>query len=187
MSAAFDLLWPFAPIVGSLALQAPVLRGDLLAPLARPIDGGATFRGRRVLGDNKTWRGALVMFSGAVLAALVLSHSARYWSGVPDEIRRAGPLVFGALVGLGTVLAELPNSFLKRQIGIEPGRQRRSPLGVAITIFDQGDFVLGVWACLTPLVVLPARQVALAFGAVVALHLVVNVIGYLIGARKTLL
>jgi hypothetical protein len=185
MPSAFELLWPFAPILGSLILQAPVLRHDFLPRLARPLDGGATWRGRRLLGDNKTWRGALVMFTGALLAALVLSRMQSYWPRVPPEVRRPGPLPFGALVGLGTVLAELPNSFLKRQLGIDPGQQRRSVAGLLLAILDQGDFVLGVWLCLSPLVRLPIGRVALAFGAVVVLHLGVNVIGYLMRARKT--
>ena len=46
--------------------HAPVLRYDLLRSLKRPLDGGATIRGRRVFGDNKTWRGAIVMFAGTV-------------------------------------------------------------------------------------------------------------------------
>ncbi len=51
----------FLPLLGSLMLHAPVLRFNLLRCLKQPIDGGRTFRGRRVFGDNKTWRGALAV------------------------------------------------------------------------------------------------------------------------------
>jgi hypothetical protein len=47
-------LWLFLAVLGAPLLHAPVLTWDLLRPLKRPLDGGATFRGRRVLGDNKT-------------------------------------------------------------------------------------------------------------------------------------
>jgi len=91
----------------------------------------------------------------------------------------------GALVGLGVVLGELPNSFLKRRLDIEPGTQRRSAGGVAMVVFDQADLVPGVWLCLAPVYVLPVGTAAVAFAAVTAVHLVINVIGYAIGARTS--
>ena len=57
-------LWLFLPVLGAPLLHAPVLRWDLLPALGRPLDGGAHVGGRRILGDNKTWRGALCMTAG---------------------------------------------------------------------------------------------------------------------------
>jgi hypothetical protein len=42
-----------------------------------------------------------------------------------------------------------------------------------------------VWVMLMPIWVIPPGQVALAFVVVVAVHAVVNVIGYAIGARTS--
>ena len=64
---------------------------------------------------------------------------------------RAHPLAFALLLGLGFVVGELLNSFVKRHLDIRPGTQRRSPLGIALSIFDQADFVPGVWLTLSPL------------------------------------
>lgn len=175
----------FAPVLGAFVAQAPVMRYDLLRGLKRPLDGGAVFRGRRVLGDNKTWRGALVMLAGIVLAALLLSRWDAYWSWVPREVRDAGPLVFGLLVGLGAVLGELPNSFLKRRLAIAPGGRRRTPLGIALIVYDQGDFVPGIVIALAPLWVMPLDVAVVGFALVVAVHLAINVIGHAIGARET--
>lgn len=177
-------LWVFLPVLGAYLAHAPVLRFDLLPALVRPLDGGATLRGRRVLGDNKTWRGALTMFAGVLAATVLLSRAAAYWSRLPDEIRAAGPWTFGILLALGVVLGELPNSFLKRQLDIAPGGRRASPVGVALAIFDQGDFVLGVWLLLAPVWRMTAGQALLAFAAVVVAHLAINVIGFAIGARR---
>jgi hypothetical protein len=47
-------LWVFLPVLGAYLAHAPVLRFDLLPSLKCPLDGGATFRGRRLLGDNKS-------------------------------------------------------------------------------------------------------------------------------------
>jgi hypothetical protein len=56
-------LLTFVPVLGAPLAHAPVLRFDLLKPLKRPIDGGRTLNGRRLLGDNKTWRGAPVLLA----------------------------------------------------------------------------------------------------------------------------
>jgi CDP-2,3-bis-(O-geranylgeranyl)-sn-glycerol synthase len=175
----------FLPLLGSLVLHAPVLRFDLLRSLRHPIDGGRTFRGRRVFGDNKTWRGALVMVSGTVLATILLSRIQPYWARLPMPIQAAGPWKLGLLLGSGAVLGELPNSFIKRQLGVAPGAHASSLRGALLAIYDQGDFVPVVWAMLAPVWFIPPAHAALAFVVVVALHALVNVIGYAIGARTS--
>ena len=182
-----DAPWLFLPLVGSLIAHLPVLRFDLLPSLKRPVDGGTTLRGRRLLGDNKTWRGMLAMSTGVLAATLLLSRWPWYWSKLPDEVRAAGPLVFGALAGLGTVLAELPGSLVKRQLDIAPGDQRRSPAGLLLSIWDQGDFVPGVWLLLLPVWRMPLAQLATSFAVVAACHLALSVAGYALGVRRTIL
>ena len=177
-------LWVFVPVLGAAILHAPVLTFDLFRPLKRPLDFGATFRGRRVFGDNKTGRGALFMTAGVVAAAVLLSLWPWYWHKLPDGIQDAGPWLYGLLLGVSVVVGELPNSFLKRQLGIQPGAQRRGPLGVAISIFDQADFVLVAWVLLLPLWTMSVGQAAIVFAVVAAVHMVINLIGYAIGARS---
>ena len=178
-------LWLFLAVLGAPLLHAPVLRWDLLPSLKRPLDGGATLGGRRLLGDNKTWRGALCMTAGVVLATLVLWQWDWWRDQLPSAIDESEPLLVGLLIGLGTVGGELPNSFLKRRLDIAPGTQRRTAGGLALIALDQGDLVLGVWLCLAPVYVLPVATAAVAFVAVTAVHLVINVIGYAIGARSS--
>lgn len=171
----------FLPVLGGALAHAPVLALDLLKPLKRPLDGAAEVRGRRLFGDNKTWRGAVVVVVGVVVATLLLSLWPWWWDRLPDGIRDAGPLLYGVLLGLGVVLGELPNSFLKRQLGVAPGAQS----SLALTIYDQADFVLAVWVLLLPLWAMAWWQAAFVFAVVTAVHLVINVIGYAIGARET--
>jgi CDP-2,3-bis-(O-geranylgeranyl)-sn-glycerol synthase len=178
-------LWVFVPVLGAPLLHAPVLTWDLLPALRRPLDGGATLRGRRLLGDNKTWRGAIVMVAGVVAATALLSLWPWYWHHLPGGIRAAGPWAFGALLGVGTVLGELPNSFLKRQLDIAPGTRRSSAPGVLLSLYDQGDFVLVVWVLLLPLWAMSPGQALVIFAVVSVLHLAINVGAYAIGARTT--
>ena len=171
-------------MLGAPLLHAPVLRFDLLRALKRPLDGGATIGGRRVLGDNKTWRGALCMTAGVVLATVVLWQWGWWRDQLPDAIADSSPLLVGLLIGLGTVGGELPNSFLKRRLDIAPGARRHGPLGVALAVLDQGDLVIGIWVALLPIWAMPVWLAAVAFAAVAAIHAAINVIGYAIGARS---
>jgi CDP-archaeol synthase len=81
------------------------------------------------------------------------------------------------------VLGELPNSFLKRRLGIAPGRQRRSPGGALFSLYDQADFVLAIWVLLLPIWTMSVAQAAIAFAVVTAVHLLINLDGYAVGAR----
>jgi len=176
-------LWLFLAVLGAPLLHAPVLRWDLLPSLRRPLDGGATLGGRRLLGDNKTWRGALCMTAGVVLATLVLWQWGWWRAQLPDAINDSAPLLVGLLIGLGTVGGEPPNSVLKRRLDIAPGQRRHSAGGVALAVLDQGDLVLGIWVALLPIWTMPVWLAAIAFAAISTIHAAINVIGYAIGAR----
>ena len=178
-----EALWIFLPVVGAPLLHGPAMRYDLLRALKAPLDGGRTLRGRRLFGDNKTWRGALLMVGGVLLATVTLSAWPWWWHRLPDHLTAGGPVPYGVLLGLGVVLGELPNSFLKRRLGIAPGTQRPTLAGRALTVLDQGDLVLGIWVLLLPLHVLSPVEVLAAYAVISAIHLAVNVLGYAVGAR----
>ncbi|MBA2506929.1 MAG: CDP-archaeol synthase, partial [Thermoleophilaceae bacterium] len=77
------------------------------------------------------------------------------------------------------VVGELPNSYAKRRLGVEPGT--RGP--AAFVLIDQFDLVPAIWILLLPVYVMPLPSLALAIVVVTAVHMVINVIGYAIGAR----
>jgi CDP-2,3-bis-(O-geranylgeranyl)-sn-glycerol synthase len=178
-------IWTFLPVLGAPLAHAPVLRFDLLEPLAKPIDGGRTLHGKRLLGDNKTWRGAVVMFAGVETAALLLHRSAAYRRRLPPAVARASPALVGALLGLAAVAGELPNSFAKRRLGVASGTRAGGPAGIALSIVDQADFVLAAWPLLAPVHRMSAREAAAVFATVAAIHVPINLVGYALGARDT--
>jgi hypothetical protein len=177
--------WAFLPALGGALAHAPVLRYDLLPSLKRPLDLGAAPGGKRLLGDNKTVRGALMMAGGTLAGALALHRLPAYRGRLPPELRAAGPLRHGALLGAAVVLGELPNSIVKRRLGIGPGERAPSPFGVVLAIHDQADFVFGAWPLLLPVWRMSARQLAEAFAVVAGVHLAVNLAGYALGARQS--
>ncbi len=112
----------FLPFLGSALLHAPVLRFDLLRVLKRPIDGGRTLNGIRLLGDNKTWRGAVVMTLGVVLATWGLSHVNAYWSRLPGAVQSTSPWWLGGILGLAGVGRRTAQQLPQAAIGHRSGR-----------------------------------------------------------------
>src|SRR5262245_51157025 len=104
-------------------LHSAWLRSSASRRLSMPIDGGATFRGRRIFGENKTIRGFVVMVPAAALMFAVLATAARIWPDIASSLwplGLGGYAALGAWAALGFMLGELPNSFVKRQLGIAP-------------------------------------------------------------------
>src|SRR5262245_59470825 len=68
------VLYLALPVMAAAAVHIVILRADLFRRLKVPIDFGTTFRGRRIFGDHKTWRGAVVMVAGSAIAMAALTH-----------------------------------------------------------------------------------------------------------------
>lgn len=140
-------------LIGALVSALPVVLGGLvhiafikrrwLSSLAkRPLDGGLTVRGRRVFGDNKTVRGALVMIAATAVAAAVCAGFVGDHAVVVEQT--ASPWWWGTLLGVGYILGELPNSFLKRQLDIAPGAPAPRGTRALFWVLDQIDCLLGI-------------------------------------------
>ena len=121
-----------------------------------------------------------MMSSGPLLATVVLCRMDWYRRRLPVD---AQPLLLGAILGFSTVVGELPNSFLKRQLDIAPGAQRNA----ALSVLDQADFVLTAWALLRPVYRMSPRETAEVFAIVAAVHVPINVIGRVLGVRTSAL
>lgn len=124
------------------------------------------------------------MTGATALAAVTLARVPAYRRRLPEPIAEANPLVVGGLLGLALWVGELPNSFIKRRIGIPPGEQLRSPVGLVFSIVDQADWVPIAVLVIRPIWKISPRETASVFGLAVAFHIPINLIGYAIGARE---
>lgn len=146
-----------------------------------PIDSGRSFRGKRILGNNKTWRGLL----SGIIAGIATSYLLHFIyiqqkdalaPLMPIAYEEINPFVFGLLSSLGALCGDAVESFAKRQINIPPGSSWFP--------FDQIDYIIGgiiftAWyAPLTPYLYLLAVCVAFLE------HIVVSYIGYIVGLKK---
>jgi CDP-2,3-bis-(O-geranylgeranyl)-sn-glycerol synthase len=168
-------LWAMLPAY--VPNNAAVLAGG-----GRPIDGGRTWDGKRVLGDGKTWRGTL---AGTVVGtALALALNAV--NGAANDVLGIAslpefPLLAAVGLALGAMLGDIGASFLKRRTG----RER----GAAFPGLDQLDFVVGAlllaavadFGWFTETFTVPVIVAILV--ATPLLHVVTNAIAYWLGLK----
>ena len=126
---------------------------------AIPLDGGRTFRGRRLLGANKTLRGFVIMVPATGVSFAVL---AGVLGGLPSgpaglwPISSADYALLGTWAGFGFMLGELPNSFVKRQFGVAPGHAAKGVYtGPLFLMLDRVDSILGMLLALAIVVPVP--------------------------------
>lgn len=122
--------------------------------LAIPLDGGRLFRGRPILGENKTLRGFVVMIPAAALAFAAIAALISLPQALPPatlwQLTPTGYAALGAWAGFGFMAGELPNSFVKRQLGILPGQAPASRFTKAICFtIDHVDSIVGMLAAVT--------------------------------------
>ncbi|WP_207587426.1 CDP-2,3-bis-(O-geranylgeranyl)-sn-glycerol synthase [Halomontanus rarus] len=153
----------------------------VLAGGGRPIDGGRTWNGKRILGDGKTWRGTAVGTAiGAALALALNAIAGDVGSALGVDLPTFPYSVVVALP-FGAMLGDITASFLKRRTG----RER----GAAFPGVDQLDFV--VVSLLLAFLVAPEwflETFTLAVIAVIViitpvLHVGTNVIAYRLGFK----
>lgn len=174
--------------MGIVALaHGVVLKYELFAFLKYPLDMNATFRGKRLFGENKTLRGLLMhlVFSiiGTYISGLIQDRFLVETKVFADL--RADFLLIGSILGFGMTLGELPNSFLKRQLNIQPGTRPKGNKGIFFFFLDQVDMVFGIWLFL-PFFVRPSpRMFLLHLCLFLTLHPLIARIGFLLKMRGT--
>lgn len=180
------------PLLGGALLHGLCVKHNWLAFLAQPVDRGYLVRGRRIFGRNKTFRGPVALSLGA---AVVCGLQAEVLHALPAfrqlelfDYGQVNGWGLGAAMGAASMLAELPNSFLKRQFDIGPGQAAQGVRGLLFYILDQVDLLLGVWLVLLLAVseAVTLTRVLLSLVVVFFVHQLITLIAYALGMRQTL-
>ncbi len=174
-------------LLKSLFFALPIFAGNIAPVLVKrvrflsaPIDGGRFFRGQRILGDHKTWRGLisgvlLGAFTGLIQAVLFARFEViREISVVEYHLSFA--VILGAIMGFGALAGDAVKSFFKRRAGL--------PSGSSWPLYDQLDFIIG-GLLFAALLVNPGLDVILIlFFVTPFLHLFTNMLSYAIGLKE---
>ncbi len=137
------------------------------------MDFGKNFTdGKRIFGNNKTFRG--FFFGWAVGFGVGLAEGLVF--GFENY-----PLLFALLIPLGALLGDLTGAFIKRRLSIAPGG--------LLPVVDQIDFVVGAVVIALPLALV--GWLGLSWQVVVAIliitppiHLVTNFLAYMLKLKK---
>ena len=167
----------FLPLFLGFVAHGVCIRFGVLRALATPLDHGATWRGRRLFGENKTFRGILCVAAGTAVGFILI--------GPPPFRGSARGLVLGLAVGAAAMLAELPNSALKRQVGVAPGAQVAGARGAFFHVLDQVDVVIGGWLVLSLVVAPTPGRILGSLLFVYCGHQLITLAGYALGMRAT--
>jgi CDP-diglyceride synthetase len=152
------------------------VKADVLSYFKKPIH-------QRWFGQNKTWRGFLIMplatWPGVLLA---LSLESSLDLNAPFLLNEATWLL-ALCLGLGYCLAELPNSFMKRKLGIKEG-QVSSKYKWFFVVVDQADSAFGCMLAYLFFVNVSwgVFWITIIFGT--TLHLLLNIILYKLKIRS---
>lgn len=176
----FGILVVSSPVILAGICNMIFVKLPILDFLKTPMDAGRCFfDGKRIFGDNKTWKG----FFGMIFLSTVFGHWLQQLGSanktiaalsVVDFTRTNGALL-GAVLGLGYVLAELPNSFFKRRFDIAPGERLSGWKGIFFTFLDQADSVIGCLAALCLYFAPPLLDGILFVFLFAGLHYVLNI------------
>jgi len=158
-----------------IANATPLITRRFIFKNVRPLDLGKTFiDGKRVLGDNKSIEGFL---SGVLAGFAVGVAYALYFNNVSWAY-------YGLISGLGAMIGDVFNSFLKRRLNIKPG-------GPFIPL-DQTSFLLCAYALVKissadSIVGYTLTTYDLLIGVLIALvlHPLTNYVAYLLKIKKT--
>ena len=166
-------------------LVAPLFLGFILHGLCIRLGALRTFEmpiERNWFGENKTYRGVICVALGTAVGFVAIDTRLLSLSGGHRAMELA---LLGLLIGTAAMLAELPNSFLKRRMGIAPGAQAGGVRGVAFHVLDQIDVVFGAWVVLAWV----ARPTVGRLGGALAVmyigHQLVSLVGYWLGMRTS--
>ncbi len=149
---AFKFIFP-----AYCANAVPVLAGG-----GKRMDFGKNFvDGKRIFGNNKTFRGFFFGWAVGIGVGLVEGLVFGFQSF---------PVLFSLLVPLGALLGDLTGAFIKRRLGIAPGG--------LLPVVDQIDFVVGAILFSIPLGLISWELAVTVMLITPPIHLFTNFLAY---------
>lgn len=183
------LIYLFLPMVLAGVCNMIFMKLSLFQSLKIPMDHGMKLKdNRRIFGDNKTWKGFLgmIFFSSLWLGLFgILFRSSEFFRNMSMiDFQHINAWFWGAAWGSGYVLAELPNSFIKRRLDVEPGKNVSGIRGFVHTFVDQSDSVAGCLLVLLFFHDAPGNDFIFLFFLGTGVHYVTNLLLFFAGLKK---
>ena len=186
-----------------ITLLGPIIAGiinsifckiNVLKFLKVPMDFNRKFIDKkRIFGDNKTWKG----FFGYIIFNIIFSILVGFlWKSTKLEsynffyMNHTNTILYntliGFLLGLFYALFELPNSFLKRRLDIEPGKTIKGFKKIFFIILDLADSIFGIALVVWMFYPIGIWVYLLFILVGTVTHLLINMLLYFLHLRKNM-
>lgn len=176
----------FLIIVKMLWLMLPAYLANPAAAVSakigkqgKPIDFGKNYKGKRIFGDGKTFKG---FFTGVLFGIITAFVENQVNTSIFNNFMPVFNYISIISLPAGAMLGDLIASFFKRRLGFARGQ--------AFPLVDQLDFVFGAWIItliFTGSWFLQNFTIYIIIATLLLtpiLHLFVNMIGYKIGISR---
>ena len=175
-----SVLFLFLP--AGLANLVPPFAAIYLPKYDQPMDFGKTFKGKRILGDHKTFRGlvtGMLMAELLFLLQIYLFDTQPFFKSLSLINYDSTSIFFGLALGFGALAGDAIKSFVKRQINIVPG--------ASWFPWDQIDWVIGSLLISQFFISINLQTAGTYLLLGLVLHLIIKFIGFLIKMNKTVI
>ena len=181
------------PIIAGI-INSIFCKTKLLNKLKVPMDFNKNFIDKkRIFGDNKTWKGFFGYIFFNIIVCLLFGFIWKLFKleslnffYVYHSNTVLYNLLIGFLLGLFYAMFELPNSFIKRRLGIKEGKTTEGFKKVFFIILDQADSVFGVALVVWMFYPLGIWKYLLYIAIGIVTHLLINMLLYFFKLRKNM-
>ena len=182
----------FVPIIAGI-INSIFCKSNIFSFLKIPMDfNKKLYDNKRIFGDNKTWKGFLgyiifnIFFScifGFIWRFTNLEYLNYFYMNHTNTFKYN--FLIGFLLGLFYALFELPNSFIKRGLDVEPGKTNNK-YKLFFIILDQADSVFGIALVVWMFYPIGIRVYLLFIVVGTITHLLINMLLYFLHLRKNM-
>ncbi len=176
MTSGTDIVsavWFFLP--AAMANMTPIFAARIFPAWNQPADLGIRVYGHRLLGDHKTVRGFV---SGSIVGTLAftlqqqITPNSAFLSDISWIRYGTFPWYVGSAFGLGALIGDAGKSLVKRRLRIDPGKPW--------IVFDQIDWIIGMFISIIPWIRLTGYQTGIVCLVGFASHVLSKIIGRMV-------
>jgi len=164
LGEAFKAVWFILPAYVANSIAIDVSGIPFLKKYSTPVDFGLRWKGTRLLGDGKTWRGVICGVAGGITCGL-LQMAYQNNTDLPGMT-----LTLAFLLGLGALVGDMTASFIKRRFSFERG--------ASIPLVDQLDYIFGAFFFAGLAVPINVEYFVIVAVITVPAHLIANFVAY---------
>jgi|SRR3989338_6546156 len=168
-----DLIYFLLP--AAVANMMPVFARKKMEYLNYPLDFGRSYNGKRILGDNKTFRGLVAAILGSVITVYiqVILYDFKFFRDLSlVDYSQTGFLWFGFLIGFAVIFGDALASFIKRRLNYSPGK--------SLIFVDQINGIIGLCIFVLPFYLDSIKIISSLVFIWLLGHFILKYLGYLL-------